>query len=353
MRARFPVLMFAVGCTAPDKLPPIDLDAADGPHADEFSSEVDLLDRYEIEIEQRWLDLDEGSFEGVDGVTVRYRSVAPADPRGTVIWLGGRTEAAMKHAENVFDLEAHGYAVTIMDHRGHGASDRMLDNPDVCHVEWFQDYVDDLGILVDTVVAPEQDGPLYVVAHSMGAAVAGLFLWERPEVFDGAVFSSPMFGIDTGSIPLGVAQTLGNTVCGAGAGEGYTIGHGDYDDSYGFEESTVTQSQVRFDLKKALYQDYPELRLGGASWRWVCESMWAAEHLQRLGRHTPTRTLVLQAGDERVVLPEAERIWCDDAPGCQRVLMEGARHEIFSEADAYRNEGLALTVRYFDALGEL
>jgi lysophospholipase len=343
-------LLLVGGCTAPDKLAPIDLEAADGPSPDEFSSELDLLDRYDDEIEGRWLALEEGSFEGGDGVTVRYRSVSPADPKGTVVWLGGRTEAAMKHAENAFDLEAHGYAVTVMDHRGHGASDRMLDNPDVCHVDWFQDYVDDLGILVDSELAG-REGPLFLVAHSMGAAVGALFLWERPEVFDGAVFSSPMFGIDTGAFPQGVAQTLGNGVCGASAGEGYTIGHGDYEGSDPFEESTVTQSEVRFDLKLALYENHPELRLGGASWRWVCESMWAAQHLERLGRHTPTRTLVLKAGDERIVLPESEDAWCDDAPGCQLELMEGARHEIFSEADAYRNPGLALTVRYFDALG--
>ncbi len=345
-------VLLAAGCALPDKLEPIDLEAADSPVAADFSSEIDLLERFEAQVEQPWFALEQGAFEGVDGITIRYR-VSPANaPKGAVVLLGGRTEAAAKHAENVFDLNAQGYTVYAMDHRGHGASDRLFEGSDLCHVEYFQDYVEDLATLMDGVVLPAQDGPVFVVGHSMGASVAALYLWQHPEVFDGAVFSSPMFGVDTGAFPLAVAQTLATGVCSASAGAAYTVGHGDYDPDHAFEDSQVTQSQVRFDLKKQLYEQYPELRVGGASWSWVCESMWAAEVLQRLGRHTPTRTLMFQVGDEQIVLPEAQDAWCDDAPGCQKVFVDGARHEILSEADAYRNRALALTVRYLDALAE-
>jgi lysophospholipase len=344
--------LLSVACGAPEKLDPIDLEATDSPTAADFSSDVDLLDRYATEVEQPWLALGERSFEGVDGITIRYR-VSPVNaPRGVVVLLGGRTEAAFKHAENVFDLNAQGYTVYSMDHRGHGASDRLVEGSEVCHVEFFMDYVRDLEIFVDSVVLAEQDGPVFVVAHSMGAAVAALLMWDRPELFDGAVLSSPMFGIDTGVYPQGVAQTLSDGFCASTAGTSYTLGHGDYDDTFDFEGSSVTQSEARYTLKMALYDTYPELRVGGASWRWVCESLWAAQHLERLGRHTDTRTLVLRAGDERVVLPEAEASWCDDAPGCQLVDLPGARHEIFSEADLYRNEALTMAVRYLDALVE-
>jgi lysophospholipase len=186
----------------------------------------------------------------------------------------------------------------------------------------------------------------------MGAAVAGLYLWQQPDTFAGAVFSSPMFGVDTGAFPLGVAQTLSTGICSASSGAAYTIGHGDYDPTYDFDNSRVTHSEVRYGLKMALYDAYPELRVSGASWSWVCESMWAAERLVRLGSDTPTRTLIFQAGDEQLVLPEAQDAWCDDAPGCQLVVMDQAKHEIFSEADSYRNDALAKTVRYLDALVE-
>ncbi len=344
--------LLLAGCGAPEKLDPIDLDAVDSPTADDFSSEIDLLDRYDDEIEAPWQALEEGELEGVDGVTIRYRVSAVNAPKGAVVLLGGRTEAAMKHAENVFDLNAQGYTVYAMDHRSHGASDRLVAGSDVCHVEWFMDYVDDLALLVDTVVAPTEDVPLFLIAHSMGASVGALYLWQEPEAFAGAVFSSPMFGVDTGVFPLGVAQTLGTGFCSSTDGTAYTIGHGPYDNSYDFEDSRVTQSEARYALKMSLYDDHPELQVGGASWSWVCESIWAAETIQRLGRHTPTRSLVFQVGDEQLVVPEAQDIWCDDAPGCQKVFLEGARHEVFSEADAYRNEALALTVRYMDALVE-
>jgi lysophospholipase len=344
--------LLMASCGIPEKLDPIDLDAADSPVASDFGSEVGLEERWASDVEEPWLALEEQSFEGVDGISIRYRVSHVADPKGAIVFVGGRTEAAFKHAENVFDLNAQGYTVYAMDHRGHGASERLVEGSDICHVEYFQDYVDDLHSFVDTVVDPAEDAPLFLWAHSMGAAVAGLLLWEEPELFAGAVLSSPMFGVDTGAFPLGVAQTLGSGVCNSSSATGYTIGHGPYSGDGAFEDSTVTQSEARYNLKIALYEAYPELQVGGASWRWVCESIWAAEHVQRLGRHTPTRTLLFQAGDERVVLPEAQTIWCDEAPGCQLVVMDGARHEIFSEADVYRNEALALGVRFMDALVE-
>jgi lysophospholipase len=354
-RHSFGVLCTALivsGCGIPDKLDPIDLEAASSPVAADFSSEADLVDRYAAEIEQPWLQLQEQAFEGAAGVQIRYRVSTVPDPTAAVVFLGGRTEAAFKHAENVFDLNAQGFTVYAMDHRGHGASDRMLDNGDKCHVEFFQDYVDDLATFIDTVVRAEHDGPLFIMAHSMGAAVTGLYLWEHPDAVDGAVLSSPMFGVDTGSIPLGVAQTLGTGVCSGTSATEYTIGHGDYSGDSLLEDSKVTNSQARFDLKLALYESYPDLQVGGATWRWVCESMWAAEHVVRLGRHTSTRTLLFQAGDEQVVLPEAQTTWCDEAPGCQLVTFEGAKHEIFSETDEVRNEALALAVRFMDAIVE-
>lgn len=345
-------VLLAAACSAPEKLDPIDLDAADGPTAADFSSEEDLLDRYADEIEAPFLALEEGSFEGVDGGTIRYRINPVSDAKATVVFLTGRTEPILKHAETFFDLEAQGYQVYAMDHRGHGASDRMLDNPDICHVEYFQDYVDDLATFVDSVVLPAEDGPLFVMSHSMGGAVVGLYLHQNPDLFDGAVFGSPMFGIDTGVFPLGIAQTLSYGTCSSTSAEGYTIGHGDYDPEAAFEDNLVTHSEVRYQLKMQMFDDHVDLRVGGASWRWVCESLWAAENVQRLGRHTPTRALLLQAGDEQRVLPDDQTSWCDEAPGCQQEVFDSAYHELYAEADEHRNEALAKTVRFFDALLE-
>ncbi|MFH1463341.1 MAG: alpha/beta fold hydrolase [Pseudomonadota bacterium] len=354
MRLMFPAIpLLALGCAAPEHLSPIDLDAIASPVPGDFSSEADLPERYADEIEAPFLALPEGSFTGVDDVSIHYRVVHADDPVGSVVFLAGRTEPILKHAENFWDLSAQGYNVYALDLRGQGASGRMLDNPQIQYVKFWDDYVQDLSAFVDTVVLPDDPGPLFLMAHSMGATSAGLFLVERPEVFAGAAFSSPMIGIDTGAFPAAVAQTLAAGVCDWSAGEGYTIGHGDYSDDYTLEESTVTHSQARFDFKMQIFDDYPELRVGGVSWRWLCEGLAASEVLIGLGPDTPTRTLVFEAEDELVVLPEAEERWCEEAPGCQLEVLPGSKHEIFSEVDEVRNEALAHTVRFFDAVREL
>jgi lysophospholipase len=352
MRPVLPALL-AAACGLPEKLDPIDLDAIASPAPADFSSEVDLVERYADEILAPYLAVPEGSFAGVDGVTVRYRVFHANDPVGSVVFLPGRTEPIQKHAENFFDLNAQGYTVYAMDLRGQGASERMLDNPQIGYVKFWDDYVEDLDTFVQTVVLPDDPGPLFLMAHSMGGTSAALYLAEHPEVFSGAAFSSPMLGVDTAPYPAAVAQTLAQGVCDWSAGEGYTLGHGDYSDEYSLEESDVTHSQARFDLKKKLFDDYPELRLGGVSWRWLCESLAAAELVVTLGPDTPARTLIFEAEEEVVVLEEDMERWCEEAPGCQLEVLPGAYHEIFSETDAVRNEALARTVRFFDAIREL
>lgn len=115
-----------------------------------------------------------------------------------------------------------------------------------------------------------------------------------------------------------------------------------------FDGNEVSHSRARFELKYQLLQADPSLRLGGVSWRWLCESLTAAGHLVATAERVKTPTLVLQAGSDTVVRNDALDEYCEAARGCQKLRYEGAYHEIFSERDDIRNEALARVVRFFD-----
>ena len=104
----------------------------------------------------------------------------------------GFTENALKYSELIWSLLHLGFSVLAYDQRGHGRSWRADGIPDisVTHVDHFSDYVEDLKTVCDTYseIMPR---PWFIFAHSMGGAVASLYLEQEPALFTAAVLSSP------------------------------------------------------------------------------------------------------------------------------------------------------------------
>lgn len=65
--------------------------------------------------------------------------------------------------------------VMIIDHRGQGRSGRLLSDTHRGHVVNFSDYVDDLAALWQQQVVPGHWRKRFILAHSMGGAIATLF----------------------------------------------------------------------------------------------------------------------------------------------------------------------------------
>ncbi|HEX5665677.1 MAG TPA: alpha/beta hydrolase, partial [Hyphomicrobium sp.] len=89
-----------------------------------------------------------------DGAGLRYaRWPATRGPRrGTVVIAPGRGEFIEKYFEVVAELRRRGFAVAVMDWRGQGGSDRLLDHPRKGHVEDFAEYDRDLRQFMKEIV---------------------------------------------------------------------------------------------------------------------------------------------------------------------------------------------------------
>jgi len=343
-----PLLLLA-GCGKAVKEAPVNVsEVAGGPTAASFSSELGLEARDVDAIQPQYGAGEDGTLAGVDGVQLHYHVQRVQDAKGAVVLLPGRTEAVAKYAEVMFDLNAQGYSVYALDHRGQGESERMLPNRFKGYVKHFDDYVTDLQSFVTTVVLPEQPAKLFLLAHSMGGAVSVLHAAKHPGTFDALALSAPMLDISTGAFPAPVASAISLTSCGGSDGTDYAVGSGDYKTETDFENNTVTRSATRWALKVQQLEDNPRLQLGGVTYRFVCESLRACNRAQQSGAQNPVPTLLLQAGADTIVLPQAQAKYCAEAPGCQLSRFDGAKHEILMEADAARNEALAQVVRFFN-----
>ena len=113
-------------------------------------------------------DVVSGTIKTPDGAELRFaRWAPPAGRKGTVCVFTGRTEQIEKYFETVRDLRGRGFAVTALDWRGQGGSQRLLGNPRKGYVRRFADYDIDLATFMREIVLPDCPPPVFALAHSI------------------------------------------------------------------------------------------------------------------------------------------------------------------------------------------
>jgi lysophospholipase len=282
---------------------------------------------------------------GKDGVPIRYAEMIAPQEKAAIVVFTGRTESYIKYAEFAYDLHRNGYSVYIIDHRGQGFSGRMLPDHDKGYVKEFSDYVTDAKTLIDTVVLPHQHARLFALAHSMGGAILGEYLLDRPQTFRAAVFSSPMFKIH---FPLLTGGELGASIVAAlGDPTDYAPTEGPYRTG---RKNIYQHSPVRFNLLfDGLESEFPEIRLGGPTKGWVSQAIKGGRDIRDRASTLQPPMLLLQGELDEIVENDAEDSVCSAAKSCQRMVMRGSGHEVFMENDEIRNVAMDATRTFIDS----
>ena len=84
-----------------------------------------------------------GTFTGFDGARIQYYKAEHPDAKAAVVMVHGFCEFFGKFHETAYDFHENGYSVYFLEQRGHGGSQRSVDEPDVVDVADFSDYVED------------------------------------------------------------------------------------------------------------------------------------------------------------------------------------------------------------------
>ncbi|MDM9648346.1 alpha/beta fold hydrolase [Rhizobium sp. S163] len=306
------------------------------------------------------------SFLGVNKVLITGMSFQRYDTDRAIVISSGRTESFLKYREVIFDLWHAGYSVFIIDHRGQGLSERVLKAPagagaqtsrntyEIGYVDRFDDYVDDLKVFVDQIVKPAGSRHLFILAHSMGGAIASLYLENYPADFEAAVLLSPMHEINLAPVPARACWLVPFL----GRPKHYIFGKGPYKELEEFDPKlALTSSQTRYEL---LWRDElrrtPDARLGGPSTRWVHEACLGAKRSREEANRVTVPVLVLQAGKDTVVNARGQSEFCKGvrnggSGSCVIERVENARHELLMERDEYRDYALRRALEFLGPLG--
>lgn len=278
-----------------------------------------------------------GVFTNAVGGMNYYCAYFPKEPVANVVICHGFCEFAEKYDEVAEVFLEKGYAVYLPEHRGHGYSQRECGDWDKVYIRSYQDYVDDLYCFIERKVVLKHR-KTFLFAHSMGGAVGALFLEKYPTVFDAAVFSAPMFGIQTGKCPQPIAQAIAQIACLTGKGMEYAPGQHGFDAKEDFKNSSCMslESYNRiFKLRKECiaYQTY------GGTYRWLLAGITATKQLLKRKNMEKVRVpvLIFQAEWDHMVKNKAHAKFLIGTERTSLVRIAGSKHEIFHAGEAQRN----------------
>lgn len=122
-----------------------------------------------------------------------------------------------------------------------------------------------------------------------------------------------------------------------------------------FFVNMMTHSRQRYYRNRAFYTDDPQIRIGGPTWHWLQESVFAGEVVLAGVAKETTPVLLLQAENERLVDNRMHDRYCalraaagHPCEGSKPQVVKGAYHEILLEKDAMRAMALTAIVDFFN-----
>lgn len=273
--------------------------------------------------------------------------------KGSIVVSPGRKESALKYSEVAYDLMKMGFSpIFIIDHRGQGFSTRILDDPEKGYVEDFSFYYDDFNKFTNIVLNDESvdRDNLFLLAHSMGGAIATGYLQKYPQQpFKAVVLLSPMIGIrlnagERASLAWIFVKCKILRRCLSYVGD---------EKSDTPKNNKFTTSEEHYSFWKALWDHFPQLRIGRPIYHWVGESISANRRMREVPNllkinHIPI--LLLQAGKDEIVDNNHSSKFCSRLPLCKSMKFSDAKHELLMEKDDTRNLALEEIEEFFSPL---
>ncbi len=332
---------------------------------------------YESEILPHYETGEAGYFTGVDNIKIAFKIFSAENSKGAIVLFHGKSENMSKYAEFVYDFKDTDYSIYLLDHRSHGASGRLLTDPLKVHADDYSDFVEDANTFIEDIVKQrEGDRNLFLISHSLGGAIAGLYLEEYPNVFTAAVLCSPLQSINTNDVlPMteNTAHALARTSVFFGKGEKFGLNQDIPEDYY--QDVSYNDGQTRFftehvshSYKRWLVNEEhlfknPELLAGGAligsTWTFIDETYVAIKKARKNAGKIKTPLLMLQAGDDHFVTDKGHDQFVDNLN--DGVLKEfirfdteiysgfSAYHEILYEVDEIRDVAIDKIKTFIDS----
>ncbi len=316
-----------------------------------YTQECDFEQAIQTHIAALWASREEGYFSTKDNKQLFWCSLTNPKHNKALLVVNGRIESAWKYQELFYDFYQQGYDVYSFDHRGQGLSTHLAPDPQMGHIIDFDDYINDMDALVAFFSLSRYQERM-ILAHSMGGAIATRYIQTHPNHgFDKIALSAPMYGVNVPWYFKPLAITISQIMTALYSTPTYAPGYRSYAPKP-FEVNPLSQSLVRYQWFRRLYEDKPELKIGGPSTQWVWQGLMAAKQCIQQTRQISIPLLLVQAGEDKIVCNDAQIKFVHKLqrtnPKARSLTINGAKHEVLFESDQYRNAAMSAIGAFFN-----
>lgn len=258
----------------------------------------------------------EGRLDGTGEVELYWQAWLPeSEARATVVISHGVSEHSARYAHVGERLAAAGYAAYALDHRGHGRSQgkRVMVDAD--------ETVADLRAFIELAAARTPGKPVYLLGHSMGAAIAIACAVRHQDALAGLMLSGALADPDAASpVTRAVSKLLSTVAPGLGV--------------YQVDASLISRDP---EVVRAYEQD-PLVHHGKLPARTVAELTGAVGRFPDEVPALRLPLLVMHGGEDSITTIAGSRMVHERASSSDKTLeiYDGLRHEILNEPEKER-----------------
>jgi len=234
--------------------------------------------------------------------------------KAQVLIVHGLGEHSGRYEHVAQKLHSWGYAVRSFDLWGHGLSDGERGSMRDEHA-----MLDDLAAVVDhtrKAMAPGQS--LVLLGHSLGGLLVARFVSLRMRPIDALVLSSPALDPGLNALQKLLVSTLPGIAPNLRVGNGLQVKYLSHDPAVvaAYQGDPLVHDRICARLALFIAQAGRSVLTTAPQWN--------------------TPTLLLFAGQDKLVSPQGSRDFLKLAPGAmvQSLCFDDLYHEIFNEADA-------------------
>lgn len=269
-----------------------------------------------------------GCFTNSYGHIVNYYSYINEEAHANIVISHGFCEFVDKYYELIYILYNMGYSIYMLEHIGHGYSERLIEDLDKVHIEDFNEYVESLKEFTENIVI--NDMPKYLYSHSMGGAIAAMTVEKYPKLFDKLILSSPMLGINGRKYPDWLPKVISCVVSKTQRKQKYNKGQHGFDDEYVFNSSScLSEARYKYVFNKRKENKY--YRTYGGTYKWLNESYKGINYIFKTKNiaNIDIPILLFKAEEDTMVRNKSIDEFVEKS-NCELVNILGTKHEIFN-----------------------
>ena len=146
----------------------------------------------------------EEDFSGKSGTRIHFRSWRPATPKAVVVIAHGVNSHGGQYLWTGEQLEAAGFAVYAIDHRGRGKSEGAR-----FYIDDVSDYTEDLGTLINLAKSREPGLKVFLLGHSAGGVIGCTWALDHQAEIAGFICESFAYQVPAPAPVLALVKLLG------------------------------------------------------------------------------------------------------------------------------------------------